>query len=52
MNPVMWCDHIVGSLQDETTPLYMAAQNGHAETCRILLDHGASVDLQDNVSGC
>ena len=28
----------------------IASQNGHAEVVDTLLQHGASVDLQDNVS--
>jgi ankyrin repeat protein len=32
------------------TALHNACQGGHAETARVLLDHGASVDLQNEVS--
>ena len=29
------------------TPLYIACQNGHESTARLLLDKGASIDLAD-----
>ena len=32
-------------MQNGATPLYIAAQNGRLETCRELLERGASVDL-------
>jgi ankyrin repeat protein len=32
------------------TPLIKACQRGHVETARVLLDHGANVDQQNNVS--
>jgi ankyrin repeat protein len=32
------------------TPLITACQCGHVETARVLLDHGANVDQQNNVS--
>jgi ankyrin repeat protein len=28
-------------------PLHITAQHGHAETSRLLLDHGAQVDVRD-----
>ena len=37
--------------QDGTSPLLLAAQNGHVDICKILLDHQASVNLQSSVSG-
>ena len=37
-------------LQDGLTPLMFAAQNGHNEAVKILVQHGAGVDMQDVVS--
>ena len=37
-------------LQDGVTPLMVAAQNGHNEAVKILVQHGAGVDMQDVVS--
>ena len=37
-------------LQDGATPLMFAAQNGHNEAVKILVQHGAGVDMQDMVS--
>ena len=38
-------------LQDGgSTPLMAAAQNGHNEAVKILVQHGAGVDMQDVVS--
>ena len=36
--------------QDGYTSLMFAAQNGHNETVKILVQHGAGVDMQDVVS--
>ena len=38
-------------LQSERTPLHFAAEGGHDEICKVLLEKGAQVDAQDNVSG-
>jgi ankyrin repeat protein len=38
--------------EDGDTPLIQACYYGHVETARVLLDHRASVDQQDNVSTC
>ena len=35
--------------QDEWTPLMIASQNGHADVVNVLLQHGASVHLQNKV---
>ena len=32
------------------TALVVACRRGHVETARVLLDHGANVDHQNNVS--
>ena len=34
------------------TPLHQAAMEGHAATCRLLLDRGAAVDARDRVWSC
>ena len=36
-------------MQDGTTPLYMASQNGHEGAVKLLLDKGANVNQQDKV---
>ena len=28
------------------TPLHLAAGNGHPETCKLLLEHGAEIDYR------
>ena len=37
-------------MQGGRTALMWASQFGEADTVRVLLDHGAVVDLRDNVS--
>jgi hypothetical protein len=37
--------------QDEATPLYISAQNGHTDTVLALLQAGATVDAKDEVQG-
>ena len=39
-------------MQDESgdTPLIRACQGGHVETARVLIEHRANVDQQNNVS--
>ena len=36
--------------KDGDTTLIQTCWNGHVETARVLLDHGANVDHQNNVS--
>ena len=36
--------------KDGDTALIQACRHGHVETARVLLDHGANVDHQNNVS--
>ena len=36
--------------EDGDTALIQACQYGHVETARVLLDHGANFDHQNNVS--
>ena len=37
------------SLQNGTTALWMASQNGHVDVVNILLSNGASADIQKEV---
>ena len=37
-------------VQDKWTPLMMASQNGHVDVVNVLLQHGASVHLQNKVN--
>ena len=39
------------SLQDGETALMKASEAGHIECVQVLLDKGADVNMQDNVSG-
>ena len=39
------------SLQDRGTALMKASQAGHMECVQVLLDKGADVNMQSNVSG-
>ena len=43
---------VLKHIQDESgnTALIKACYGGHVETARVLLDHGADVDHQNNVS--
>ena len=36
--------------QGGETALMWAAHNGHSNTCKLLLESGANIDLQDDVS--
>ena len=36
-------------MQDGTTPLYIASQEGHTSVVSLLLDKGAAVDLPNKV---
>jgi ankyrin repeat protein len=35
--------------EDGNTPLHLASQNGRTEIARLLVEHGASVEVQDNL---
>ena len=35
--------------QEKWTPLMIASYNGHVDVVNVLLQHGASVDLQNKV---
>ena len=40
------------SLQNGTTPLSLASQEGHKDIVEVLWNHGAEVDLPNKVSVC
>ena len=44
--------HTTMCTQDGTSPLYIASQNGHDRIVEMLLQAGATVDLQDKVKDC
>ena len=39
-------------LQYGQTALFNAAEEGHADTVKMLVDYGATVDIRDEVSNC
>ena len=43
---------LLHSLQNGTTSLSLASQDGHKDIVEVLLNHGAEVDLPDKVSVC
>ena len=43
---------LLHSLQDGDTPLIHASHDGHKGIVEVLLNHGAEVDLPDQVSVC
>ena len=42
--------HVTVNLQEGATALHMASQNGHVTTVQLLVEAGASLDVQTNVS--
>ena len=40
------------NFQYQRTPLHLAAEEGHTETCALLVKSGAAVDAVDEVRGC
>ena len=38
------------SFQDNQTPLHYASKHGHSEVVQVLISHGATVDMKDEVS--
>ena len=35
--------------QNYSTPLHLAAEQGHHEICRYIIEHGANAEIQDKV---
>ena len=44
------CSFSLGSVQNESTALIMASQNGHCEIVRMLLEAKADINWRANVS--
>ena len=44
------CSSSLDSVQDESTALHVAVQEGHCEIVRMLLEAKADVNVQKNVS--
>ena len=44
------CWHVTIHLQDGATALYIASVEGHVKTVKLLVEAGASLDVQKNVS--
>ena len=50
MKSVVVCCHVTVNLQEGVTALYLASQNGHVTTVQLLVEAGAFLDVQKNVS--
>ena len=46
---VVYC-HVTVNPQKGVTALYLASANGHTTTVQLLVEAGASLDVQTNVS--
>ena len=46
---VVYC-HVTLNLQEGFTALHLASSNGHVITVQLLVEAGASLDMQANVS--
>ena len=46
---VVYC-HVTVNQQGGVTALYLASQNGHVTTVQLLVEAGASLDVQRDVS--
>ena len=46
---VVYC-HVTVNLQEGVTALHLASQGGHVTTVQLLVEAGASLDVQRNVS--
>ena len=46
---VVYC-HVTVDLQEGVTALFLASQNGHVTTAQLLVEAGAYLDVQRNVS--
>ena len=46
----MWTEYYI--LQVGQTVLFKAAERGHAETVKMLVDYDAAVDIRDKVANC
>ena len=44
---LLYCYYLI---QDKTTPVYVAAQNGHVEALSLLISAGGNVNTADKVS--
>ena len=50
MNSVVVYCHVTVNLQEGATALHLASENGHVTTVQLLVEAGASLDVQTNVS--
>ena len=46
---MLWSAPVLLCMQNEATALMNASEQGHLEVAKLLLEHGAKVDLQDKV---